>query len=328
MTAKPIGKDPVYVTEQMLKMTIMDFIRKFIKYLLHNPSAIAIALLRRLSFAIPDRPYLKMMFRLKMGYPLNLNNPKTFNEKLQWLKLYNRKPEYTQMVDKYAVKDYVAKVIGKEYIIPTIGVWDRFEDIDFSILPEQFVLKTTHGGGGGGIVICKDKSTFDKDAAKEKLKSSLKSDIYKSLREWPYRNVKKRIIAEQYMQDIDSDELKDYKFFCFNGKVQFFKIDFDRFEGHHANYYDNKGKILTLREVDLLPPVPGKVKVPDNLNEMIKIAETLSNGIPFIRIDLYDISKRIYFGEMTFFPASGFGKFSPEDADKKLGELLLLPQIN
>ena len=311
----------------MLKMTIMDFIRKFIKYLLHNPSAIAIALLRRLSFAILDRPYLKMMFRLKMGYPLNLNNPKTFNEKLQWLKLYNRKPEYTQMVDKYAVKDYVAKVIGKEYIIPTIGVWDRFEDIDFSILPEQFVLKTTHGGGSGGVVICNNKQTFNIDAAKEKLNHSLKTDIYKYLREWPYKNVEKRIIAEHYMQDIDSDELKDYKFFCFNGKVQFFKIDFDRFEGHHANYYDNNGNILTLREVDLLPPVPGKVKVPDNLNEMIKIAEILSKGIPFIRIDLYDINKRIYFGEITFFPASGFGKLLPESADKKIGEYLHLSQL-
>ena len=309
-------------------MAIMNFIRKFIKYLLHNPSAIAIALLRRLSFAIPDRPYLKMMFRLKMGYPLDLNNPKTFSEKLQWLKLYNRKPEYTRMVDKYAVKDYVAKVIGEEYIIPTIGVWDRFEDIDFNILPEQFVLKTTHGGGSGGVVICNNKQTFNIDAAKEKLNHSLKTDIYKYLREWPYKNVEKRIIAEQYMQDTDSDELKDYKFFCFNGKVQFFKIDFDRFEGHRANYYDNKGKILTLREVDLLPPVPGKVKVPDNLNEMIKIVEILSEGIPFIRIDLYDINRRIYFGEMTFFPASGLGKFSPAEADKKIGEFLHLQQIN
>ncbi len=308
-------------------MTIMDFIRKFIKYLLHNPSAIAIALLRRLSFAIPDRPYLKMMFRLKMGYPLNLNNPKTFNEKLQWLKLYNRKPEYTQMVDKYAVKDYVAKVIGKEYIIPTIGVWDRFEDIDFSILPEQFVLKTTHGGGGGGIVICKDKSTFDKDAAKEKINCSLKTDIYKSLREWPYKNVKKRIIAEKYIESNNEIGLIDYKIHTFNGKVKVILVCKNRFGDSPMieSFFSEKWEHLNFKRPSHPNPYIDK---PDQINKIITLSEKLCVHIPFARTDFYIVNDNIYFGEITFFPASGLEKFSPEDADKKLGELLLLPQIN
>ena len=303
----------------------MDKVKKFFDYLFNNQTALGITLLHKLAFIIPDRLYLKAMFRLKMGYPLNLDNPQTFNEKLQWLKVYNRRPEYTQMVDKYAVKEYVANIIGKEYIIPTIGVWDKFEQIDFLALPEHFVLKTTHGGGGGGVVICNDKKQFDIIDAKRKLKKSLSADIYRNLREWPYKNVKKRIIAEKYMRD-SNGELKDYKFFCFNGKVEFFKIDFDRFVDHHANYYDRKGKLLPFGEADLLP-VPDKIlEIPQNLQEMIVLAERLSEGNPFLRVDLYNIDGKIYFGELTFFPASGFGRISPEQYDIIIGKSLELCQ--
>ncbi len=303
----------------------MNRIKKFFDYLINNHSALGIALLHRLAFIFPDKLYLELMFRLKMGYPLDLRNPQTFNEKLQWLKLYNRRPEYTQMVDKYAVKEYVAQIIGKEYIIPTTGVWDKFGQIDFSALPERFVLKTTHGGGGGGVAICNDKEHFNTAEAKRKLGKSLSVDIYRNLREWPYKNVKRRIIAEEYMQD-GSGELKDYKFFCFNGRVEFFKIDFDRFVDHHANYYDRNGKLLPFGEADL-PPVPDKkLEIPHNIQEMIVLAEKLSAGIPFLRVDLYNIDGKIYFGELTFFPASGFGRISPEQYDRIIGKSLELCQ--
>ena len=303
----------------------MNRIKKFFDYLINNHSALGIALLHRLAFIFPDKLYLELMFRLKMGYPLDLRNPQTFNEKLQWLKLYNRRPEYTQMVDKYAVKEYVAQIIGKEYIIPTTGVWDKFGQIDFSALPERFVLKTTHGGGGGGVAICNDKEHFNTAEAKRKLGKSLSVDIYGNLREWPYKNVKRRIIAEEYMQD-GSGELKDYKFFCFNGRVEFFKIDFDRFVDHHANYYDRNGKLLPFGEADL-PPVPDKkLEIPHNIQEMIVLAEKLSAGIPFLRVDLYNIDGKIYFGELTFFPASGFGRISPEQYDRIIGKSLELCQ--
>ena len=186
-------------------------------------------------------------------------------------------------------------------------------------------MKTTHGGGGGGVAICNDKNHFDIADAKRRLEKSLSADIYKNLREWPYKNVQKHIIAEEYMQD-QNGELKDYKFFCFNGRVEFFKIDFDRFVDHHANYYDRKGKLLPFGEADL-PPVPDKIlKIPQNIPDMIVLAERLSAGIPFLRVDLYNIDGKIYFGELTFFPASGFGHISPEQYDHIIGKSLELCQ--
>ena len=302
----------------------MNILQKIRHILFDDRKHFFLIFLSRFSFLFPDKLFLRILFKLKVGYPLDLNVPRTFNEKLQWLKLYNRRPEYTQMVDKYAVKEYVAQIIGKEYIIPTIGVWDKFGQIDFSALPERFVLKTTHGGGGGGVAICTDKEHFDIAEAKRKLEKSLSVDIYRNLREWPYKNVKRRIIAEEYMQD-SSGELKDYKFFCFNGRVEFFKIDFDRFVDHHANYYDRNGKLLPFGETDL-PPVPDKIlEMPHNIQKMTVLAEKLSAGIPFLRVDLYNIDGKIYFGELTFFPASGMGRFAPSKYDYILGNYINLP---
>ena len=186
-------------------------------------SAFMAAIIQNFFRWLPDKTYLQLLYRFKMGHRLDLNHPKTFTEKIQWLKLYNRRPEYTLMVDKYAVKKYVADIIGEKYIIPTLGVWDKPEDIDWDALPNEFVLKTTHGGGSGGVVICKDKKTFDRNKAILTLRDSMNSDIYRSLREWPYKDVKKRVLAEKYMAPKDMVnnpiyDLSDYKFFCFNGE--------------------------------------------------------------------------------------------------------------
>ena len=276
---------------------------------------------------LPDAIYLKLLYRFKMGHRLDLKDPHTFTEKIQWLKLYNRKPEYTTMVDKYAVKQYVANIIGEEYIIPTLGVWDRPEDIDWDSLPTQFVLKTTHGGGGGGVVICKDKATFDKTTAIAKLKESMASDIYSGLREWPYKDVPKRIIAEKFMSPEKSPvpkDLPDYKFFCFNGKVRFFKVDFGRFVEHHANYYSPEGELLEFGEQGLEPDPSYPIELPNNLRDMIALAERLSKNEPFLRVDFYNVNGKIFFGELTFYPASGLGKWTTEEADMKIGKYLNL----
>lgn len=276
---------------------------------------------------LPDATYLKLLYRLKMGHRLDLKSPQTFTEKLQWLKLYNRKPEYTTMVDKYAVKNYVANIIGEEYIIPTLGVWDKPDDIDWDSLPNQFVLKTTHGGGGGGVVICRDKTTFNKADALTKLNQSLNSDIYSGLREWPYKNVPKRIIAEKFMapEKISSPkDLLDYKFFCFNGKVKFFKVDFGRFVEHHANYYSPEGELLEFGEQGLEPDPNYPIELPSNLNKMISLAEKLSGNEPFLRVDFYNVNGKIYFGELTFYPASGMLPWTTEKADETIGGYLEL----
>ena len=257
-----------------------------------------------------------------MGTPLHLDKPKTFNEKLQWLKLNNKDARFIKMVDKYDVKEYVASVIGNEYIIPTLAIYKTVEEIDFSTLPKQFVLKCTHDSGG--LVVCKDISKLDKNSIKKKLQKSLKRNYFWRSREWPYKNVKPRILAEKYMVDDSGYELKDYKFFCFGGKCRFFKIDFDRYTDHHANYYDCDAKLLPFGEADMSPIPSKKIEIPSNLKEMVAIAEKLSADIkaPFVRIDLYNIHKRIYFGEITFFPASGMGKIVPQEWDEKLGNYI------
>ncbi len=283
------------------------------------------ALLHLFAPIIPDKIYVKEMYRAWMGKDLNLEVPKSFTEKIQWLKLYNRKPEYTTMVDKYAVKKYVAERIGEEYIIPTLGVWDRPEDIDFESLPDKFVLKTCHGGGGAGVVICKNKSTFDRDAAIKRLKKSMKSNIYMYYREWPYKNVPRRIIAEQYMEDSHVGELRDYKFFCFGGQCKCFKVDFDRFIEHHANYYDAKGNLLKFGESICPPLLDRAIEMPKNLDKMIEFAEQLSQDIPMLRADFYDVDGKVYFGELTFYPASGLVPFEPQEWDEQLGSWIDLP---
>lgn len=273
-----------------------------------------------------DEKYIKMMFNARIGYPLNLEVPKTFNEKLQWLKLHDHNPLYPKLVDKYEVKKYVADMIGDQYIIPTIGVWNRFEDIDFSSLPDQFVLKCTHDSGG--LVICKDKAKFDYKAAKRKIEKAMKRNYYYHGREWPYRDVPRKIICEKYMEDQSMQELRDYKFFCFGGIAKCYKVDFGRFIEHHANYYDMDNNMLTLGEKICPPIFEKKLELPETISEMKKLAEVLSKEIPFVRVDFYDIGGHVYFGELTFFPASGFGEFLTPDWDDKLGQWIKLPDIS
>ena len=307
----------------------MNKIRKLIKYALYSPSKIVLSVLTRVAPILPDKLCLKWRFRLQMGYKLDLDNPQTFSEKLQWLKLYNRKPEYTQMVDKFAAKEYVAKIIGEEYIIPTLGVWDKFDDIDFDKLPDQFVLKTTHGGGNTGVVICKDKSTLDKDTAKRKLNRSLKSDIYRTLKEWPYKNVKKRIVAEQFIDSEGHLDLPDYKFYCFDGEPKYCQVICDRNTKETIDFYDMEWNHMPF--VGLNPVAKNGLKSvmkPKHLSEMVNICQKLATGIPFSRIDLYLVNEKIYFGEITFFPASGLGEFTPKEWNFTIGSLIKLPNKN
>ena len=301
-------------------------IKKLIRYILYSPSKLLLAILTRVASIIPDKQYLKWRFRLQMGYKLDLDNPQTFSEKLQWLKLYNRKPEYTQMVDKFAAKEYVAKIIGEEYIIPTLGVWDKFDDIDFDKLPDQFVLKTTHGGGNTGVVICKDKSTLDKDTAKRKLNRSLKSDIYRTLKEWPYKNVKKRIVAEQFIDSEGHLDLPDYKFYCFDGEPKYCQVIRDRNTKETIDFYDmewNHMPFVGLNPVAKNGLIP--VTKPEHLANMVNMCRQLAAGIPFSRIDWYVVNGKVHFGEITFFPASGLGKFRPDEWNYKFGEWIELP---
>ncbi len=292
---------------------------KPISYYLTHPSKILNGLLTRLSFLFPGKMYLKMKYRLTMGKKLDLKNPKTFNEKLQCLKLYDRKPEYTIMVDKYAVKKYVADKIGEEYIIPTLGVWDKFEDIDFEKLPNQFVLKCTHDSGG--LVICKDKSKLDIAVAKKKIEKCLKTDFYLLGREWPYKNVPRKIISEKYMEDESGKELKDYKWFCFNGEPKYCQVISDRTTNEAIDFFDadwNHQEFTGLA----LPHKPfnsSPIPIPLQLEKMKMFAKVLSKDISFLRVDFYEINGKLYFGELTFYPASGFGVFTPVEWNEKLG---------
>ena len=269
-----------------------------------------------------DEKYLKILYRYSLKKELNLENPKTYNEKLQWIKLFDRNPEYTKMVDKYEVKKYVANIIGEEYIIPTLGVWDKFDDIDFESLPNQFVLKCTHDSGG--LVIVKDKKNFNKAAAKRKINHCLKRNYYYNKREWPYKNVKPRIIAEKYMEDNETKELRDYKFFCFDGKVKAMFIATDRFAKEETcfDFYDENFNHLPFTNGH--PNSKKKIEKPDKFEEMIKLAEELSQNIPHVRVDLYNINGKIYFGELTFFHWSGLKPFVPEKWDEQFGEWINL----
>ena len=269
---------------------------------------------------LSDREYLEKKFYAMLGYSLDLSNPQTFNEKLQWLKLYDRKPEYTMMVDKYKVREYIKEKLGEEYLIPLLGVWDKAEDINFDKLPNRFVLKCNHNSGLG-MYICKDKSKLTENqikAIRKNLIKGLQQDYYLTGREWPYKNVPRKIIAEKYMED-ETGQLRDYKFYCFNGEPKIIMINSDREIGKtKADYFDMDFNWLDLKwgyEHALVKPLK-----PINFEKMKELAVVLSKNIPELRVDFYEVNNKIYFGELTFFDGSGFDKIEPKEWDKKLGD--------
>ena len=271
---------------------------------------------------MPDKAFLKLAFLLNMGRKLDLKNPKTFNEKMQWLKLYDRKPIYTTMVDKYAVKKYVADLIGEEYIIQTLGVWDSFDQIDFDSLPDQFVLKCTHDSGG--LVICRDKSKLDIKAAKAKIEKSLKCRYYYSSREWPYKNVKPRIIAERYMQDGQTQTSPVYKVFTFGGEPKLIQaIQDDKTPQETIDYFDLDWNRLDMRQN--FPNSEKPLTRPGKLQQILSLSRTLCGALPFVRTDFYSINGNVYFSEFTFYSDSGYASFHPQQWDQTLGGWIKLP---
>lgn len=268
-----------------------------------------------------DESFLKKKYHIVTGKNLNLDNPKLFNEKIQWLKIHDRDEAYTNMVDKFAVKDYVANRIGNEYIIPTLGVWNSFEEIDFTQLPNQFVLKCTHDSGS--VVICKDKKQMNLAQLRKKFNRSLKRNYYYEDREWSYKGVKPRILAEKYLEDESGKELKDYKFFCFNGEPKLVQVDFGRFDEHKRNIYTPDWQYV---DATIKYPNDASVKIerPQRLDVMLDIAATLSQNIPHVRVDLYSIGTNIYFGELTFYHGGGTEKISPASLEKQMGDWIEL----
>lgn len=298
-----------------------------------------LAFLDRLVF-LDDSEYLKIRYKLKMGKRLNLDSPKTFNEKLQWLKIHDRNPLYTKLVDKASVKSWVAERIGCEHVVPTLGVWDSFDKIDFDMLPERFVLKCTHDSGG--LAICSDRATFDIKAARKKIERSLRRNYFYHGREWPYKDVPPRVLAEEFLDLSDgmhqsryegdalrparSSGLIDYKFYCFSGEPRFLYVSqgLDNHATARISFLSLDWNIESFRRSDYAPfeVLPGK---PRSFDEMIAFAKVLAKGIPFVRVDFYDGPDGALFSEMTFSPCSGMTMFEPLEADELIGRMLQLP---
>lgn len=299
----------------------MNETNRLIKAIKHPEWLFGVFLRRYFGKHMNDRTFIKWEYFSGMRKFPNLQNPKTYNEKLQWLKLNDIHPEYSKLVCKYDAKEYVRNILGDDVIIPTLGVWNTFEEIDFDTLPNQFVLKTTHDSGG--VVVVKDKSTMDMAAAKAKLQRSLNNDYFLEHREYPYKAVPHRIIAEQYMVDESGTELKDYKFFCFDGEVKMLFVATDRsINDTRFDFFDVDFNHLPFKQGH--PWARHEIKKPAGFERMKEIATVLSKGFRHVRVDLYDINGHIYFGELTFFHFSGNVPFVPKEWDEKIGEWLNL----
>lgn len=272
---------------------------------------------------LSDEEFIKRKYKAITGKEINLNHPKSFAEKMQWLKLYDRRPEYTMMVDKYKVRQYIAKKIGADYLIPLLGVWDNPNEIDFDSLPNQFVLKCNHNSGLG-MYICKDKSKMNIKQVKKNLHKGIRQNYYLTNREWPYKNVPRKIICEKFMVDGTKDNLIDYKFFCFDGIAKFMYISNDYASNATTDFFDMNFNRLEMRMKDPNSNIPPSK--PDLFEEMKKIAELLAAGIPFVRVDLYNVNGKIYFGELTFFHNAGFTEVYPSKWNTILGEWIKIDE--
>ncbi|MBQ6718906.1 MAG: glycosyl transferase [Oscillospiraceae bacterium] len=295
--------------------------RKQLASLRKNPLLAFVGVLSTEAFRwLPDDLFLKIVYRCRLGKKLPLKNPQTFNEKLQWLKLFDHRPEYITYVDKYAVREHIRTTIGEEHLVPLIGVWDNADSIDFDALPDRCVLKCTHDSGG---VIVYDRSRSDVEAVRNQLSAALKKDFYLRGREWPYKHVCPRIIAETFL-DTEDTELMDYKFLCFHGVPEMLMVCSSRTAmGVNVTFLDLDWNRLPFERH--YPAAPEPLSRPKSLNKMIDIAAQLSAGIPFVRVDLYEVHGQVYFGELTFYPGCGFEEFHPEEWDMRLGEMIQLP---
>lgn len=300
----------------------MNKILRFLK----NPKYVFLKVDDKMFHLLDDASYIKIKYKYFFGKNINLSRPETFNEKLQWLKLYDRNPKYTKMVDKYEAKKYVADIIGEEYIIPTLGVYDKFDEIDFDKLPNQFVIKCTHDSGG--LAIVKDKSKMDLEKIRKKINKCLRKNYYYNGREWPYKNVKPRIIIEKYMEDKNYKIMRDYKFFCFNGEPKLLYLS-EGLENHATagiSFYDMNMELTDCKRKDYRP-ISYKPEKPKNFDKMKKFSAVLSRGIPHLRVDWYEIDGKLYFGELTFSTCNGMIPFEGEKWDRKLGDMIELPII-
>lgn len=267
---------------------------------------------------VPDNIYVKALYRATIRRKCNLKNPVGYNEKLQWLKLHDRNPEYIQMVDKYEVRSYIAELFGEEYLVPCLGVYESVDDIDVAKLPEQFVLKCTHDSGS--VEICMGKASFDWDAVKSHLESAMKRNYYSTYREWPYKTVKPRIVVEQYMVDDESLDLPDYKIMCFNGEARIIEHHENRFTGetHTQTFYTRDWNVLPITQPGL-PLTHTPVRRPEQLDDMLSMSEQIAKDMYHARIDWYIINGKIYFGEITFYDGSGFEPFDSWEMEEYLG---------
>lgn len=296
-------------------------IEKIVRYLSDKSYRFSVNAILGFHDDMSDEDFLRETYRLQVGEDLNLDNPVKFAEKIQWLKIHDRKPEYNLLVDKYEVKKIVGNIIGEQYIVPTLGLWENFDDIDFDALPDKFVLKCTHDSGG--IVIVDDKTKLNRSTAKRKLNKHLKRNLYRFGREWVYKDVPPRLIAEKYL----GNDLSDYKFFCFSGEPKYCQVIASRWKGETIDFFDMNWAHQEF--VGLNPDVQNsatEIPCPKNFELMKKLAAKLAKDTCFRRIDFYEIDGAIYFGEITFFPRAGFGKFKPDKWNKILGDMIILPR--
>lgn len=317
---------------------LTDKIRTAIKILLKNPFKLILPAGQNgfLNF-IPNSIYLKLVFRSELGYYLDLKNPQTFSEKLQWLKLFDRNPNYTKMADKFAVRSYISDKFGFEYLIPLIGVYKNVKDIPWDILPERFVIKCSHGSGCN--IICRDKSKLNISDSCRKLQKWMKCNYYWSGREWPYKNIKPSIIVEQYMTDCANStgantgsDLTDYKFYCFGGTPKYCQVIADRSIDESIDFYDMEWKHMVFTGMhnpgEPFAHAKWQHPRPEKFYQMIEFAKKLSAGTAFVRIDFYEADGKVYFGEFTLYPKSGFGVFEPAEWNITIGKMINLPRAS